>query len=117
MVKHIYFFIDEDGFSPVEAFINSLTNKERAKVTAYIKILREFGYKIRRPIADYLGNDIYELRPGAHRVFYFFFMNDSIVFIHMIRKKTDKIPLNDLKLCMKRKNEVETLENIKEFNV
>ncbi len=48
--------------------------------------------------------------------FYFFFLKDSAVLLHVIRKKTDKIPANDLALCIKRKKEVEALENIKEID-
>ena len=117
MLKHIFYFVDEDGFSPVEGFINDITEKERAKVRAYIKILKNFGHNVRRPIGDYLGEGIYELRPGAHRVFYFFFLKDSAVFVHMLRKKTDKIPVSDLKLCIKRKSEVEFLGHIKESDI
>ena len=117
MLKHVYFFIDEDGYSPVEEFIGDLTEKERAKVRAYVKILKEFGHNIRRPIADYLGEGIYELRPQAHRVFYFFFMKDSVVLLHILRKKTDKIPFSDFHLCIKRKREFEALKNIKESDI
>ena len=117
MLKHVYFFIEKDGSSPVEKFIGELTEKERAKVRAYIKILREFGHNVRRPIADYLKEGIYELKPQAHRVFYFYFMKDSVVLLHMIRKRTDKIPPNDLSLCIKRKNEAELLRKVKDSEI
>ena len=114
MLKHIYYFIDEHDRSTVEDFVKELSDKESMKVRAYIKILKEYGHALRRPIADYLGEGIYELRPQAHRVFYFFFMKDSVVLLHALRKKTDKIPINDFNLCVKRKREVEALKNIKE---
>ncbi len=117
MVKHVYFFIDEHGCSPVEDFMGSLTEKEDMKIRAYIRILKEYGHNIRRPIADYLGEGIYELRPQVHRVFYFFFMKDSAVLLHILRKKTDKIPLNDFNLCLKRKKETEALRNIKALDI
>jgi len=117
VLKHVYFFVDEDGRSLVEEFMAELTEKEDMKVRAYIRILKECGHNLRRPIADYLGEGIYELRPQAYRVFYFFFMKDSVVLLHILRKKTDKIPLNDFNLCIKRKREVEALNNIKEFDV
>ena len=117
MLKCVYFFIDENGRSPVEEFMADLTEKEDMKIRAYIKILKEYGHNLHRPIADYLGDGIYELRPQAHRVFYFFFMKDSIVLLHTLRKKTDKIPLNDFDLCIKRKKEVEALKNIKEVDI
>ena len=117
MLKHVYFFVDEHNRSPVEEAMQDLTEKEDAKIRAYIRILKEYGHDLRRPVADYLGEGIYELRPGAHRVFYFFFMKDSVVLLHMLRKKTDRIPLSDLDLCVKRKKETEALRNIKESGI
>ena len=117
MLKHIYFFVDEHGRSPVEDAMQDLTEKEQMKVRAYIKILKEYGHTLRRPIADYLKEGIYELRPQAHRVFYFFFLKDSAVLLHMIRKSSDKIPLSDINLCLKRKKETEALRNIKEPDI
>ena len=117
MLKHVYFFIDEHDRSPVEEAMQSLNEKEKMKVDAYIKMLKEYGHNLRRPLADYLGEGIYELRPAAHRVFYFFFMKDSVVLLHMLRKKTDRIPLNDLDLCIKRKRVAESSGNIKESGI
>jgi len=117
MLRHIYFFIDEHGRSPVEEQMRDLSEKDDMKVRAYMKVLKEFGHNLRRPVADYLGEGIYELRPAAHRVFYFFFMKDSAVLLHMLRKKTDKIPTNDFDLCVKRKKQVEALKNIKESDI
>ncbi len=116
MLKHIYFFIDNQGRSPVEQALKELSQKEDMKVRAYLKILKECGHALHRPIADYLGDGIYELRPQSHRVFSFFFFGDSAILLHVIRKKTDKIPANDLLLCIKRKKEVEALKNIKEID-
>ena len=116
MLKHIYFFIDEQGRSPVEAALKELSDKEDMKVRAYLKILKEYGHALHRPIADYLGEGIYELRPQSHRVFYFFFLKDSAVLLHVIRKKTDRIPSNDLDLCVRRRKEVEALRHIKEID-
>jgi len=62
-------------------------------------------------MAGYLGHSIYKLRPKDNRIFYFFFLGDSVVLIHAIKKKTDKIPESDLNLCVKRKTEVEECKN------
>ena len=40
MLKGVYYFIDEDGCKPVKEFIDSLTEKEQAKVYAYIGELK-----------------------------------------------------------------------------
>lgn len=107
MLENIYYFLDERGESPVKEFIKALPQNERAKVFAYIAELKNQGHNLRRPLADYLGQGIYELRPKANRVFYFFFLKNSAVLVHAIRKKTDKISNRDLEVCLKRKSEVE----------
>ena len=86
-MKHIYFFVNEKGDSPVREFIESLPDKEQAKIAAYVSELKIQGHNLRRPLADYLGNGIYELRPKDNRVFYFFFLKDNAVLVHAIRKK------------------------------
>ena len=107
MLKGVYYFIDEDGCKPVKEFIDSLTEKEQAKVYAYISELKNQGNNLRRPMADYLRDGIYELRPRDNRIFYFFYLRDRVVLVHAIKKHVKKIPEHDLKLCIKRKMNVE----------
>ena len=107
MLKGIYYFIDEGGCRPVKEFIDSLTDKEQAKIHAYITELKSQGNNLRRPMADYLRDGIYELRPKDNRIFYFFYLRDKAVLIHAINKHVKRIPENDLKLCIKRKLRIE----------
>ena len=107
MLTEIYYFVDERGRNPVKEFIKSLPVNDRTKILAYLTALYRQGHNLRRPMAGYLGNGLYELRPKNNRIFYFFFMRDSVVLIHVIRKKTDKIPENDCELCLRRKDLVE----------
>ena len=107
MIKGIYYFVDEDGCKPVKEFIDSLTEKEQAKVYAYIAELKNQGNNFRRPMADYLRDGIYELRPRDNRIFYFFYLRDKAVLVHAIKKHVNRIPENDLKLCIKRRIKIE----------
>jgi len=107
MLKGVYYFIDEDGRSPVKEFIGSLTEIEQARVYAYISELKNRGHIMRRPMADYLRDGIYELRPRDNRIFYFFYMRDRAVLVHAITKHVKKIPEADLNLCIKRKARIE----------
>ena len=116
-LKNIYYFIDERGDNPVKEFIKSLSIDERAKVFAYISELKRQGNNLRRPLADYLGHGIYELRPKANRIFYFFFLKDNAVLVHAIRKKADKIPPKDLEVCIKRKSFVEERAKIEKLDL
>jgi len=112
MLSSIYYFVDEKGNNPVKEFIKSLPIKERAKVFAYFVELKNQGHNLHRLMADYLRDGIYELRPKDSRIFYFFFLKDNAVLVHAIRKKTDKVPEGDLRLCIKRKVQVEEHKQI-----
>jgi len=106
-LSNICYFIDERGSKPVEEFIRTLPKKERAKVFAYLSELKREGSNLHRPMVDYLGGGIYELRPKANRIFYFFYLRDNAVLVHAIKKYMKKIPENDLRLCIKRKIQIE----------
>ena len=112
-LSNIYYFLDERGNSPIEEFIDSLPLKEQGKLFAYISELLREGYNLRRPMADYLGHGIYELRPKNNRLLYFFFQRDSAVLLHAIKKKTYKISESDLDVCIKRKLQTKRNKNIK----
>lgn len=107
-LKGVYYFIDKDGVRPVKEFIDSLAQKEQAKVYAYITELIKQGNNLRRPMADYLGDGIYELRPKDNRIFYFFYLRDRAVLVHAIKKHAKIIPEGALKICLRRKIETES---------
>ena len=69
----IWYFIDDSRHSPVKEFIDGLPLDEQAKVFAYIDELGKQEHNLRRPLADYVKDGIYELRPKSNRLFYFFF--------------------------------------------
>jgi len=112
MLKNVFYFSDERGRFPVEEFIHSLPPDERKKIYSYISALREFGHRLRRPMADYVTQGLYELRPRANRVFYFFYLNESAILVHAIRKKSYKLPEKDIKLALKRKARAEAERNV-----
>ena len=61
---------------PVRDWLDSLPRKAQAKCQTYLMLLGEFGYELKRPVADYLRDGIHELRAsyqGVHyRILYFF---------------------------------------------
>lgn len=103
MLRNIFYFSDERGRCPVEEFIKSLPLPERSKILAYIAELRRLGHDLRRPMADYVTQGLYVLRPKADRIFYFFYLKESAILVHAIRKKTDKLPERDIVLALSRK--------------
>lgn len=107
----VLYFVDEKDNAPVREYIKALPIPERAKVYAYLKHLSDAGYKMRRPFADYMGDKrgLYELRPGRHRVLYFFLVRNKVVLLHAFLKKTDAIPTRDIDIALHRKEICEVL--------
>ena len=103
--KRIVYYIDGKGRNPVWEFITALSGLERDKCFEYIAYLEEMGEEVRRPIGDYLGSKLYELRPKQTRLIYFFMFKSHAVLVHAFRKKTNEIPKGELKLAMKRMND------------
>jgi phage-related protein len=100
----IEFFKKDNGRCPTDDFLGELSPKtDQPHIFNAFKQLKEHGNRLRRPQVEYLGDDIYELRvktlSGQFRFFYFFYVGNSIVVTHGIKKKTQKVPEHDLKLA------------------
>ena len=60
----VFFFQEERGI-PVRSWLQELQQTDKrvyAKCVARIRLLAQLGHELRRPLADYLEEDIYELR-------------------------------------------------------
>lgn len=100
--KRVVYYVDARGRNPVLEAIQPLTLHEQQKIFAYISLLEERGETLRRPMADYLGNKLYELRPKAHRVLYFFLLKEYAVVVHLFRKRTDRVPEAEKQIALHR---------------
>lgn len=85
-------------------FIRSLHPDEQEKCFEYIAYLQEVGEQIRRPVGDYLGGKLYELRPKQTRIIYFFMLKDYAVLVHAFRKTSNAIPAAEIKIALNRMN-------------
>ncbi len=86
--KSVVYYTDVRGNAPVPQFLLTLDKGDQQKALAYISYLEEQGEDLRRPIADYLGNKLYELRPRHIRILYAFFDKQYAIILHAFRKKT-----------------------------
>ena len=72
----LFYQEENDGQVVVDEWLKGLPPKAQDKCQAYLQQLEDFGYELRRPVADFLRDGIYELRPsfqGIHyRMLYFF---------------------------------------------
>ena len=102
----VIIFAETDGSSPFLQWLDLQPPKVQDKCIVFIERLEEYGYKLRRPQADYLKNGIYELRmirQGInYRILYFFHKQQAII-SHGFMKQTNKVPENEINTAIKNK--------------
>ena len=101
----IEFYEKNNGESELWDFIEALRIKSQTskdariqfkQISLYIQLLQDNGTRLPDNITKHLGDDIWELRPGTNRVFYFYFKNNTFVLLHHFRKKSQKTPRREL---------------------
>jgi hypothetical protein len=104
----VVLFRELDGRVPLMEWLDQLPSKARKKCFAFIEILETEGHEVRRPVADYLRDGIYELRPTfggqQHRILYFFSGNRAIVLSHGIRKEK-AVPQGEIDRALARRTQ------------
>ena len=89
-----------------DEWLNTLPLKVQAKCLSQLRLLRSQGHELRRPIADFLRDGIYELRPTYqgvnYRILYFFSGKNVVVISHGISKEAE-VPANEIDRAIVRK--------------
>lgn len=105
----VEFYEKENGEIPVNDFLLSLNEKMRAKAAKEIRILSEYGNRLREPYSKHIQEGIFELRikfaSDISRIFYFFFDGDKIILTNGFVKKTQKTPKEEIEKAIKYKED------------
>jgi len=105
MAYNIIFYENEKGESEIWTFleklrIKSTTNKNARiqynQAILYIELLQNNGTLLPNNITKHIDDNIWELRPGNNRIFYFYCDNNNFVLLHSFRKKTQKTPRHEI---------------------
>lgn len=101
----IEFYEKANGQSDIWDFLEKLrkksaTNKDARvqykQIGLHIQLLQDNGTKLPSNITKHIEDNIWELRPGNNRIFYFYFDNNTFVLLHSFRKKTQKTPRREI---------------------
>jgi len=99
------------GASPVTEFLESLAEKDQAKVAAALDYLGQQGPALRRPDAAQVRGKLWELRislrRNEYRLLYFFMEGQLVVVAHGFVKKTQAIPAREIKTAENRMKDFE----------
>lgn len=88
----------------VEKFIKDLQENTIAKVLRSLDLLEKFGHELKAPHTKKIRKDIFELRIRGQqeiRIFYSFHKKE-IVLLHGYIKKSEKTPLREIEVVIKR---------------
>lgn len=98
-----------------ELRIKSASNKDARiqlkQVSLYMELLKLNGTNMNENITKHLEEDIWELRPGNNRVFYFFVQKDAVlekdtfVLLHQFRKKSQKTPRREIEQAKRERDD------------
>ena len=110
----LLFYQEADGRAPVIEWLRQLQNENvRAFAKCRVRLARlaELGHELRRPEADYLRDDLYELRSRMgtvnYRVLYFFHGRNVAVASHGFTKVAE-VPSQEIELAIKRRQAFKT---------
>lgn len=106
-VWNVVYYETESGESPVEEWLDSLQARERAAMMRLVGRLRDYGVLLRWPDVAHIDGKLWELRAEfGGRVFYFAHIGRTFVLLHGYRKKSQKSPLREIEIAMRRLDDV-----------
>ena len=109
-MKRIEFYETLSGYCPVAEFLDSIPSKQAQKVVWFFKLIEELPRVSTNFLKKIVNNeDIWEVRVSfakeTFRFLGFFDGKKLIILNHAFRKKSQKIPRQDIRIAIKRKNE------------
>jgi hypothetical protein len=106
----VVFYQEDGGTVPVLEWLDSLPRKAQNKCFVRISRLEELGHELRRPEADLLRDNIYELRVGLqginYRILYFFHGKQAAVLAQGVIKERE-VPPQEIERAIERKRKFE----------
>ena len=105
---HLEPYLTVSGKSPVDDFIDSLSGKDKRKVSFSLMLLQQMGTQLRMPHARSLQgySGLFELRcqhgSNIQRILYVHQIGKTFLLLHGFTKKTQKTPISDINLALER---------------
>jgi phage-related protein len=107
----VIFYQDEKGKVPVLDWLDELERKDpKGLINCLDRIqqLASMGHELRRPLADFLRDGIYELRAShrrvQYRILYFFHGRNIAIIAHAIVKEDAAVPDIEINRAIERQS-------------
>ena len=101
----VEFFRDKNGKSELVEYLDELKERSetakherinRDKILAYMIALKRYGTRTGYPMVKHIDGRLWELRPLANRIFFFYWKDNKFVLLHYFIKKTQKTPPREI---------------------
>ena len=106
----VFFFKTKSGNSPIEKYIDKLPEEDQARFLEVVDEIEREGLEACRVIFKPIEGKLWEIKfragTSGYRVFYVLITKDEMVWLHVIKKKTQKTPKKELKTARQRMKEV-----------
>ena len=108
-MKKVIFYKNIRGDSPVEEFLDTLTDKHAKKVAWVLRIVRDMDIIPKEYFKKLISTELWEVRvqigSNAIRILGFLEGNNFIVLTNGFYKKTQKTPKKEIEIAEKRMKE------------
>ena len=105
MKINIRYHQSDSGKIFVKDYLGLLDEKTQYEIYSFLQKFKN-DYRFRQsPYCKKIFKDIFEIRIKAkdyYRILYAFLYQDTVVLLHIFKKKTNKTPKKDLKLAINR---------------
>lgn len=102
----VSFYTTVTGRSPVLDYMEDLSKSERARLLEALDQIEQDGFDAVRVIFRHIQGKLWELKISTHRVFYVLIENAEMILLHAYKKQSQKLPIKERELAIKRMNEV-----------
>jgi len=114
-MREVNFYQSESGKYPVKEFLDSLTGKQVKKITWVLELFEDTSIVPKQYFKKLIStDDIWEIRvifsSDIFRLLGFFESNGNFIITNGFVKKTQKTPLNEIKIAEERKRIYERKE-------
>ncbi len=118
-MREVNFYQTESGKYPAKEFLDSLTGKQTKKITWVLELFEDTSIVPKQYFKKLIGTDgIWEIRiiysGDIFRLLGFFEPNGNFMITNGFTKKTQKTPLNEIKIAEERKRNYYERKNINE---
>ncbi len=106
----IEYYTTSSGRTPLKEFKAELAKDPKKNGLTQVDLiemrLKEYGFDLNRYFSHSyrkMDDELYELRPGGNRIFFFHYDGKKFVLLHGFKKKSQETPKNEIE---KAKNEI-----------